>query len=73
LTLDNNSIVKSIGFNASKDCPKFEKSAVQVIKLSIEKSIYDIKNGLMKSKKITTCTQPIWESIKFACENLKKI
>jgi hypothetical protein len=36
-------------------------------------SIYDIKNGLMKSKKITTCTQPIWESIKFACENLKKI
>ena len=71
LEVNNNSIIKSLGFQASKDCSKFKTSAVQVVKLSIEKSIYDIKSNLIKSKSITPCTQPIWDSIKYAFENIQ--
>jgi hypothetical protein len=71
LKVNNKSIIKSLGFHASKDCPKFEKSAVQVVKLSIEKSIYDLKDELIKSKKITPCIQPIWESIRYAFDNIQ--
>lgn len=73
LSIDNKSIIKSIGFNVSKACPKFEKSAVQVVKLSIEKSIYDLKNEFIKSKKITPCIQPIWDSIRYAFDNIQNI
>jgi len=71
LEINNKSIVKSIGFNASMNCPKFEKSAVQVVKLSIEQSIYNVKNKLIKSKNITPCTQAIWESTQYAFENIQ--
>jgi hypothetical protein len=71
LSIDNKSIIKSIGFSVSNNCPNFQKSAVKVVKISIEKSIYDVKNELIKSKKITPCTQPIWDSIRFSFDKIK--
>lgn len=70
LFIDNKSIIKSIGFNVSNNCPNFQKSAVRVVNLSIERSIVDIQNVLKKNKIITPCIQPIWDSIKFALDNI---
>jgi len=68
ISLNKNSIIKSIGFNSLHACPRFLNTSVFMSKKLVEKSIPEI--NLMNWKKFS-CMVSIWDSVKNAILNSK--